>query len=433
VRRGIERGVATQATPLARLLAGASRCRPNRCDITGITVDDTTRTVTIRLVRPSGNLLDLLSNACFAVPPGTPLGPLTTHPIPATGPYQIARYVPNKIIVFTRNRHFREWSAAAQPAGSPDRIEYRILPAGDTKYAIDEVAAGRADWADALDNAGTVLHSYPLNALQDRFSSRLRVTSTQTMYGLFLNTRLPPFNNERVRQALAYAIDRQAVADDWFAPATVTCQFLPPDYPGYRPYCPYTSRRGADTWQGSDFVRAEQLLKGQHPERTTVTVWSTLHAAPGIQHIVDALRELHYHVRFRVWPKASFDYFPYVLDSRHRVQAAFMGWLTYDASAANQFSLYRCDAFVPNGGANQNPAEFCDPSLDRVMSQAEQLQATSLAQANDLWAQVERRLVTAAPWIPLVNPSSLDVLSTRVHNFKRTPALGVLFDQMWVR
>jgi peptide/nickel transport system substrate-binding protein len=109
-----------------------------------------------------------------------------------------------------------------------------------------------------------------------------------------------------------------------------------------------------------------------------------------------------------------------------------MGWLTYDASASNLFSLYRCDAFVPRSPGNRNPAEFCDPSLDRLMSQAEQLQATSLAQANELWAQVERRLVSAAPWIPLVNPSSLDVLSTRVHNFKRTPALGALFDQMWV-
>ncbi|MDT4924825.1 MAG: hypothetical protein QOG01_2538, partial [Pseudonocardiales bacterium] len=138
--------------------------------------------------------------------------------------------------------------------------------------------------------------------------------------------------------------------------------------------------------------------------------------------------------RFDVWPNSSFDYFDYVFDSRNRVQAGFMGWLTYDASASNTFSLYRCDAFVPAGAVDdQNPAEFCDPSLDRLMRRAEAVQATSLADADDLWAEVEQRLVRAAPWVPLVNPLSVDVLSTQVHNFKRTPTLGVLFDQMWVR
>jgi peptide/nickel transport system substrate-binding protein len=115
------------------------------------------------------------------------------------------------------------------------------------------------------------------------------------------------------------------------------------------------------------------------------------------------------------------------------VQAAFMGWLTYDASAANLFTVYRCDSFVPNSDDNINPAGYCDPSVDQLMIRAEEAQATSLARANDLWAQVERRLVDAAPWIPLVNPSSVDVLSTHVHNFRRSPTLGVLFDQIWVR
>lgn len=81
---------------------------------------------------------------------------------------------------------------------------------------------------------------------------------------------------------------------------------------------------------------------------------------------------------------------------------------------------------------NQNPAEFCDPSIDRLISQATQLQSSSRAAANDLWAQVDRRLVDAAPVIPLVNPSWVDVVSTRVHHYERSPVLGVLFDQMRV-
>jgi hypothetical protein len=41
--------------------------------------------------------------------------------------------------------------------------------------------------------------------------------------------------------------------------------------------------------------------------------------------------------------------------------------------------------------------------------------------------------VDAAPWIPLVTPTCVDVLSTRVHSYVRSPVLGVFFDQMWLR
>jgi YVTN family beta-propeller protein len=432
MRRGIERVVASGNGALNGLLVGADRCTAKHCDISGITVDEATRTMTIKLTRPSGNFLDLLASGCVAVPVSTPLTK-TTQPIPATGPYQIVRYVPKKRIVFTRNRFFHEWSAAAQPAGFPDQLDYRIVPTGATKHAIDDVTAAHADWANALEG-GTDLDAYNLDDLRTRFGSRLRVTPTQNMFGIFLNTHVAPFNQRRARQALAYAIDRQAVADDWFAPATLTCQFLPPDYPGYRPYCPYTSRSGAVTWQGADLAKGLQLLRGLHPERTTVTLWVNPAAKVAFQHVVDALHDLRYQVRFKVWPNESFDYFTYVFDSRHRVQAGFMGWLGNDASAANLFSVYRCEAFVPAGGAGDlNPAEFCDPSIDRLISKAEEVQSSSLARANDLWAETERGLVNAAPWIPLVNTSTVDVLSAQVHNFARTPTLGVLFDQMWVR
>lgn len=432
VRRGIERVTAVPGDGLQTLLVGARGCRPSRCDISGISVDAAVDTVTIKLVRPSGNLLDLLANGAFAVPPGTPLRE-TIRPIPATGPYQVTHFVPHKGIALTRNKYFHEWSAAAQPSGFPDSIEYRIVPAGHSKAAIDEVAAGHAEWADALED-GTELRAYTLDALQTRFGGRLYVTPTQNMFGLFLNTRIPPFDEPKLRQALAFAINRKAVAVDWFAPAAVACQFIPPDYPGYQPHCPYTAQPDAGLWQASDVSKALALVKGLHPPRTPVIVWTNPGAKAGMQHVVDALNDLHFPARLQVWPDESYDYFAYVFDSRHRVQAGFMGWLTYDASAWNLFGVYRCDAFVAGDVTNnRDPAAFCDPTMDRLMEQAEATQATSLAQADQLWGAVERRLVDAAPWIPLVNPVSVDVLSERAHNFKRTPTLGVLFDQMWVR
>lgn len=434
VRSGIERATAALLaagfTQLAKLIVGGHRCTPTECELSGVTADVGSNTVTINLVRPTGDLFDLLQ-LCPAVPSGTPFAEQKTHPIPATGPYRIAHFVPHKTLVLTRNRFFHEWSAAAQPAGFPRRLEWQTLPGG-SKGAIDAVAAEHADWADALEGE-TDLTAYSSDALRAQFGVRLRTTVTQSMYGLFLNTTVPPFDDIRVRKALSYAVDHNAVARGWSVPGVTTCQFLPPDYPGYRPFCPYSSEPRANSYQGPDLSKAFRLMNGLHPERTPVTVRTNPGNRHGMRQIVKALRLLHFPAYLKVWPNTKFAYFPYVTNPQNHVQAAMMGWLNQDFNAANLLSVYRCNAFVPTSTATNNPAGFCDPSIDRLMDRADRVQSTSNALANKLWAEVDARLTKAALWIPIVNPYTYDVVSKRVHNYQRTPTIGVLFDQMWVK
>ena len=58
---------------------------------------------------------------------------------------------------------------------------------------------------------------------------------------VILNTRVPPFDDIRVRRALNVGIDRRAVVRAIGGPAAgaPTCQILPPNFPGYVHYCPY--------------------------------------------------------------------------------------------------------------------------------------------------------------------------------------------------
>ena len=65
---------------------------------------------------------------------------------------------------------------------------------------------------------------------------------------LALNTATYPFNHLDARRAVAYALDRDELNRAWVQgrsgrPAEVTCQILPPNTPGYAPYCPYTRCR----------------------------------------------------------------------------------------------------------------------------------------------------------------------------------------------
>ena len=59
--------------------------------------------------------------------------------------------------------------------------------------------------------------------------------------------RMPPFNNLKARQGVNYATDRSALVKIYGGPklAVPTCQVLPPNFPGYKPYCPYTKNPAA--------------------------------------------------------------------------------------------------------------------------------------------------------------------------------------------
>jgi peptide/nickel transport system substrate-binding protein len=123
-----------------------------------------------------------------------------------------------------------------------------------------------------------------------------------------------------------------------------------------------------------------------------------------------------------------------VNDSRSRAQigAAFVG---PDYPAASDFftPLLSCKAFVPRSPTNNNWAEFCDPRIDAVMRRASAAELTDPEVANQRWALVDRRVVDAAPWVPVFNPASVEIVSTRVGNYQYNPQYGSLLDQLWIR
>ena len=127
-------------------------------------------------------------------------------------------------------------------------------------------------------------------------------------------------------------------------------------------------------------------------------------------------------------------FFGVVGDSRTRAQIGTTEWITDYPTAGGFFKpLFTCAAFQPGTPANVNSSEFCDPRIDRQVTRAVADQATDPEAAGRLWHGVDRKTVGEAPWVPLVNPKVVDVLSKRVGNYQYSPAgLGMLFDQLWV-
>jgi YVTN family beta-propeller protein len=415
-------------------IVGAAACakRPKRCDLSkGIVADDSANTVTFHLGAADPELpYKLALPFAYAVPAGTPARDVGTRPLPATGPYIIASYQPKQLLRLVRNRYFHEWSKAAQPTGYPNEIVLKI--GGTADAALAAVERGRADLFSGFQSGPP--SAGRLSEVKTRFASQVYTNPLAATAGFFLNTRVPPFDNVIARRALNYAVDRARAVDLAGGPdlAQPTCQILPPNFPGYRRYCPYTLNESAsDGWTAPDLATAKQLVAASGTRGMRVTVWAYLPFKSLGPYMAGILRSLGYRASVKV---LGGDYFYAAQDSRRRVQIGFVYWAA-DYPAASDFlnTLLSCGAFRPNTAFNQNLAEFCDPSIDRQTKRALTVQSTNPRAAGELWARVDRQMVDRAPWVPLVNTKVVDFLSKRVGNYQYNLQWGMLIDQLWVR
>jgi YVTN family beta-propeller protein len=423
--------LASSATDYDGIVGGA-QCRkhPKRCDLSrGIVADDRAHTVTFHLTRPDPDFpYKLAFPSAYVLPGSTPRRPAGTHPLPATGPYMIATYKPGRLLRFVRNPFFHEWSRAAQPDGYPDRIDIRI--GGNADDAIRDVVDGKAD----VVRLAQPFTPSQLSRLELQHASQIHSDPRWNLQGLFLNTRVPPFDRLDARKAINLAVDRAAATSAWGGPnvAEPTCQLLPPNFPSYSPYCPYTAgstKRG--TWTAPDLAKAKALVARSGTRGMKVTVWAWSQAKGFNEVAVKVLRSLGY--RVAVKPVVGDQYWGAVGDSRNRAQIGFDGWAFGYPDPASFLVHFSCPAFLPGNPDNENGTEFCDPGIDRQMRRAQAEQLSDPTGSRALWQRVDREITDASPWVPLMVTKDVNFLSKRVGNYQYSPENGMLIDQLWVR
>jgi peptide/nickel transport system substrate-binding protein len=395
-----------------------------------VAVDDAANTVTFHLVAPDPEFLARLSlQDAEAVPAGTPDHDVGLHPIPATGPYEWASITPREDIL-VRNPYFREWSHAARPDGYPDRIIFRRISSPQAE--ITDVERGTADYEyDGIP-------ADRMSEVQTRFASQLRVNPAIGTDALVLNTRVAPFNDVRVRQAINYAIDRGEIARLIGQGTRPTCQMLPPGLPGYQRYCPYTlDPNPSGTWLAPNLAKAERLIAASHTRGTPITIWDLgpfqTDYTPAYAYLTSLFDRLGYPTRVidfanNVAANGQFS------DSRMKVQAAIneLG-ASYPSASQLLDPSFGCRYFVPDSAVNTNGSEFCDPKLDAQMNSALAAESNNSPSAAALWAQADRTATDDAPAVPLTLPSETDFVSARVGDYQYSFQQGALLDQLWVR
>jgi ABC-type transport system substrate-binding protein len=165
--------------------------------------------------------------------------------LPTAGPYYVSFREPNRVIVVRRNTFYR----GSRPR-NPDAMNFRVGVNQESGYR--EVAAGQADYQESIPSTeyAGLARRYGVNR------SQFRVHASNCTSYLGLNNNSPLFrNNIRLRKAINYAINRQAMVQLSGAyGGQAHDQILPPGFPGFRNANLYPAR--------PNLVRARQLARG---------------------------------------------------------------------------------------------------------------------------------------------------------------------------
>jgi peptide/nickel transport system substrate-binding protein len=407
------------------VIQGADACikTPKTCDLSkGVVVNGDK--VTFHLTTADPEFLDKLAVPfAFILPSSTPATNVNIPP-PGTGAYKWVQYSPNKQIKLVRNTFFKEWSKDAQPDGNPDVIVQKFGFTPESQ--VTAVENNTADWMFDQPPADR------LNELSTKYADRVHVNPLTAVWYFAFNTRIPPFNNLKARQGVNYATDRNALVKIYGGPklAVATCQILPPNFPGYKPYCPYTSGSATDKWTGPDMAKAKQLINASGTKGAAVKVNTTTNTVDrdlGL-YFVGLLNKLGYKATLQALsPDIQY---PYAQNSSNKPQFAYSSWYQ-DYPAASDFLniLLGCGSFHPGSNSSPNIAEFCNKGIQAKMDQAGQMGITDPAGANNLWATVDKEVVDQAPWVAMFNPKYIDVLSNRVTGYQFSPQWYFLLDQ----
>jgi peptide/nickel transport system substrate-binding protein len=318
-----------------------------------------------------------------------------------TGPFIFKEYVPNTRVVLERNPDYWE-------SGKPyvDGIEMTIA-SDDTS----RTAAVRTGTVDFIEYA-------PLKDIPSlKADSSLVLAGDQNTNIRFvgLNVTRKPFSDLKVRQAIAAAVDRDAVLGPAvFGFGTPTLELFPPGYwagLGTKPSAP-------------DIAKAKQMLADAgYPSgfKTTILSWSQYsflsNAAVVFQ---EQLKQIGIDADLNLEENAAFikDFLDNNFD------------LTVSGTSAY---VDPNDIYLRNFGSNQpsNAVRYSNPQADELIAAG--VATTDQAKRKQIYQQLQQLLLDDLPWINLYIAQQFEAMKTYVKGYSHIPTgTNYTFKDVWL-
>jgi peptide/nickel transport system substrate-binding protein len=367
-------------------IEGAADYDAGRADaISGIQTDDASGRITIRLTEAYGAFPNVLAfPSSGLVPSGTPMRNLSNDPPPGVGPYTITDVSANRGFTVRRNPNFERFGIPDIPTGHLDAIQVKIV--SNTQSEAQQVLNNQADVFDA----GDTLPPSILPQIESQASERFDRIPIPSTYYFFLNTTKPPFNRLEARQAVNYALDRDAMvrlASGFLEPS---CWYIPkgivgnPETEGAT--CPYGAR--------PDIERAKGLVRASGMAGEKVTVWGEERSPRReyVDYYTDLLNEIGFDASEKIIADAV--YFPTIGNAKTDPQTGFADWIQDFPNPADFYLLMDGRTIQPTN--NQNFSKVDDPRIQATLKKLYPVPATRLESVTDDWSELDQYLARQA-------------------------------------
>ncbi len=363
-------------------------------------------TVIVHTNTPQSSLLFSLSDGLFGVVEVNAGADEGLHPI-GSGPFRFVSQVQDKEVVLDRNPGY--WAGNVSP--TIQRVRFQVIP--DTITAALEMKKGSADIES------NVLTMDMVHALASEPNLRVDTGPGARVDYLNFNVQDPALRNPRVRQAIAFAIDRPAlIAAIWRGHAYLADTLLPRGHWAAAPDDELAQ-------YPHNVARAIQLLDaaGLKPDRNGVRLRLTLKTSTDettrmeAQAIQAELRDAGIVLTLR---SAEFGTF-YSDITKGAFQMYVLRWIGSNEDPDIFHYSYATEMFPPKGA---NRGRYSNPIIDALLKAAS-VTTDQYARRSD-YIQIQQILAEDLPTIPLWYPDNIVVHAARVSDITLDP--GGSFD-----
>ena len=369
--------------------------------ISGIVADDASGAVTITLDKPNGTFTNVLGLTFAApVPPTTPLDKDSTNTPPASsGPFMITKVDAPNSLIMERNPQFK----TVKDAGATEVADAQV-----DKITVTQNKNNSAQVTGVEQNQIDYMQSPPdadrLSEVKAKFGDRFRLENSINTYYFWMNNKTAPFNDIRVRQAINYAIDPEALNRVFGGRLHPTQQILPPGMPGYDEF---------KMFPGPDMNKAKALLAEANPADKDITVWTD--DEPDRKRIGeyyhDLLNELGFNAQLKVI--AGDVYFTTIGNlSTPDLDTGFADWFQ-DFPHPDDFfrPLLNGENILPTN--NNNVSQVAIAANDTKMDELRSGQLTD--EAKKQYAELDKSYMEQAVWAPYGNEQFSTFVSDRIN------------------
>ncbi|HVE55926.1 MAG TPA: ABC transporter substrate-binding protein [Pyrinomonadaceae bacterium] len=356
------------------------------------------KTVIFKVSRPE-LVNQLLSN--FVTIPIIPAGTIEqqkTAPI-GTGAF--------KFVSFDAVNSFVQLEAFADYwEGAPKIAKLNVKTVPDANALQNELLSGAVD----ISPNPTILSPDALKAIGDSGSLKVERFPGSNIQYIGFNTQISPFNNVKVRQAIAYAIDREKIINQLLSgQAKIAYSILPEDSWAFT----------TGTKYAYDPAKAKQLLQeaGYKGEVVKFKYASGNQAVNQYSQVIQSsLKDVGLNVELET------------LEPQTLLESLKNGQFQMNTSiwiGGNQDPIFYRDLFAstdfPEKKLNgRNRARYSNPEFDKIIEEA--VKTVDKTKAKELYAKAQEIVSNDLPLFPLWYPSSMVISTKRIGNVKINPS-----------